>query len=83
MGFTKEQEETLERIATKSFSDLLPCPKCKSKVIICGSECYPESGMGIECNNFDCDFELELKVDIRTNKVRKALAAAYNILAKE
>lgn len=80
MGYTKEQEELLEQIATESYSDLLPCLKCKSKVIIYGSECYPEEGMTVECNNHDCDFEMELTADMRTDKLREALSTAWNIL---
>ena len=77
----KKIKEELERVATERFSDVLCCPKCKSKVIIYGSECYPEEGMSVECNNLDCDMEIELKIDMRTNKLKEALKAAWNILA--
>ena len=67
---------------TKGGLNELP-PLCKTKLIISGSECYPESGMEIECSNVDCIFEGPiLSYNKRTDKLKEALITAWEILNK-
>jgi len=59
---------------------LKKCPKCQSEVEMYGSECYPESGIMIECSNLDCDYHMNLQNTIRSNSLREALSKAHNYL---
>ena len=58
------------------------CPKCQSKVEMSGSECYPESGIIIECSDLDCDYYMDIQNSIRSNALRGALAKAHNHIVR-
>lgn len=78
----KEKEAPLIiKIKDKYF--LLPCPKCGSNVEITGSECYPDSGLLIECTHDNCDMMFLLSVNLRStilkdNILKDVLVSAWN-----
>ena len=79
--YMKGYNKNKDAVSAVASDDGLYCPKCKSKITIYGSECYPDEGMSVECDNLDCDMEVSLKINLRTNKLKIALKAAWNILA--
>lgn len=56
------------------------CPLCGSKVELFGTDCYPNEGIGAECMNLKCDYELEISCSVRTNFLRDTVREAHSIL---
>lgn len=58
------------------------CPNCGANLVVAGSECYPESGLEIECPNVQCDFVGPILIyDKRTDRMKAALVAAWGVLS--
>ena len=70
-----------QHVSKSAPANGLCCPKCESKATIYGSECYPDDGMVVECDNHDCAMEIRLSINLRTDKLKDAIKAAWNILA--
>ena len=56
------------------------CPKCNSKVEVCGSDCYPNSGIDIECTNDNCDYIITLKCSERSNYQMETIKLVHDLL---
>ena len=39
------------------------CPVCGAEVQLFGSECYNEDGISAECDNDDCSYRVEIRVE--------------------
>jgi len=56
------------------------CLKCNSGVKIYGSECYPEEGISVECDNLDCDYEIVIQTSLRTNKLKEMVRLVHETI---
>jgi hypothetical protein len=59
-----------------------PCPKCGSKVELFGTDCYPEEGIGAECINMNCDYELTISCTVRIDCLRDTVRNAHSFVYK-
>ena len=61
----------------------MKCIFCQSDVDIFGSECYPENGMTIECQNCDFNKEITGRKEKLLNELAQACVRVYESIEDE